>query len=403
MTFLAAAIILALLAGCVPQGPMTSDIKKPTKGVPMIRVKLADDTPNLWVAVDGPWRLSCSGRTSASATALGWAEVRSEGGGIVVGGQNLGAGPVEIAGQQDGTLRVRQVVGDACRERGYRGTLRVIRTREGLLRPVNVVNLEAYLAGVVCKEMPASWHLEALKAQAVAARTFAIVQRNGRTATDFDVYDTVQSQVYAGLESETEKARKAVAATWGVVGSWRGRGGKPALLHMYFHSTCGGSTDDAGAIFGGEAPPPLRGVDCRYCYRSKRYEWSGVVLTKQEIGDALHRSADPAVRGLGPLARLEVAAETLRGRVTRLRLVDARGAEATIGADRFRLLVGPSRVASNWFAFADSGDSILFAGRGSGHGVGLCQWGAEYLAEQGKTGEEILRYYYPGVDLVRAY
>jgi stage II sporulation protein D len=340
----------------------------------------------------------------AAGGSLPLTEVRAENGRIVLGSQVLGAGEAEIVPERNGSVRVRQAVGGAARERGYRGSVRILLAPEGLLRVINVLNLEAYVAGVVCQEMPSAWDPKALEAQAVAARTYALAEHNSHIGKDFDLYDSTFSQAYAGLAGETEKSRRAATATRGIVGTCRGRNGRPALVPMYYHSTCGGMTEAAGAVFGGETLPPLRGgVTCRYCYRSKKYQWSGVTVTKREIAEAMHRSADPAVQRLGPIRRVEVAAETPGGRVAALRLTDAQGSQATVRCSQFRILVGATRVTSNWFAMEDLGDAIRFGGRGNGHGVGLCQYGAEYLAEKGKTGVEILRYYYPGIELARAY
>jgi len=392
--------LAVLLGGCSCQGPAARDLTA-GKGVPVIRVKLGDDAPSLAVAVAGPWRLAHDGRKAASGQALAWTDLAEAGGQIVLGGRPLGPGPVELTGDVDGSVRVRPSAGG--RERAYRGIVRISRVPGGGLRAVNVLNLEGYLAGVVCNEMPSSWNPEALKAQAVAARTFALRARNAGTRRDFDVYDSTLSQAYGGFGSETEKSRQAVLETWAIVGTYGGKGGRGALLPMYYHSTCGGATAAAGEIFGGTTLPPLKGVPCRYCYRSRRYEWSDVVLTKQEISEAMRRSSNAAVRALGPLSRLEIAATTSGGRVALVRLVDAQGASATLRSSTFRLLVGAMRVASNWFTVEDRGDALAFSGRGFGHGVGMCQYGAQYLAEHGKTAEEILRYYYPGVKLARAY
>jgi len=400
---LGAAVVLG--SGCSCQGPESRGRNlAAAPGVPVIRVKLGDDAASMTVSVAGPWRLTCQGRELMKGDTLGWTDVRVAcDGRIVLGDRILGAGPVELTGGLDGSVRVRQMLGGQCRERAYRGFLRITRVAGGL-RVVNVLNLEAYLGGVVCNEMPDGWNLEALKAQAVAARTFALQARNAQTRRDFDVYDSVQSQVYGGFSGETAKSRRAVSETWGIVGTYGSKDGRPVLVQMFFHSACGGATASAGDIFGGTPLPPLRGdVPCRYCYRSSKYQWSGIVIPKADIAQALQKSGDPAVRALGPLARIEVAAKSTQGRVTYVRLVDECGKEAALRSNDFRTLVGASRLSSGWFTARAEGDGFVFSGRGNGHGVGLCQYGAQYLAEHGKKAAEILRYYYPGIQLSRAY
>jgi stage II sporulation protein D len=374
--------------------------------MPLMRVRLGDELPRLQVAVAGPWRLTANGAELASGQDLGWTDVALCEGAIQFGRQRLAWVPLELAAEQDGGIWVCQKVNGADRERSYRGRLQLVPTAAGMLCVVNVLPLEHYLAGVLANEMLRSWHVEAYKAQAVAARTYALCERNGRTRYDFDVYDTVQSQVYGGCGTETQTAWDAVVATWGVVATYRGADGRSILLKTYFHSTCGGRTVPAGSVFGGPTPGPLAGgVECPYCRRSPRYRWGDAVLTKQEIGEALRGSGVPELVRLGPVERVEVAQTSgPGGRAEQIRVVDAAGASVLIRADYWRSLMRGGKVYSTWFDIADRGDRIvLTGGRGYGHGVGLCQYGAEYLAERGMTGEQILRFYYPGVELTRAY
>jgi stage II sporulation protein D len=399
---------MLLLGGCSYESPAVRatriiSVAKPP-GVPIVRVKLGDDAASLSISVGGPYKIADGGRPAFGGPSLPWSEVRIDGNRLAMGGAVLASGEADVVPERDGTVRVRQVLGDVCRERGYRGTVRIVLTHDRQLRVINVVNLEAYLAGVVANEMPASWNLEALKAQAVAARTFALGEHNLHTKHDFELYDSTLSQAYGGLDAEADKSRRAAADTWGVVGSFRDAKGKTVLLPMYYHSTCGGMTEASGAVFGGETPGPLQGgVECTYCYRSKKFQWSGVTLTKREISDALRQSDDADLARLAPVSRVEVGEETPRGRVAWVKIVSTRGNALLVRGDKFRLLVGPTRVTSNWFSVKDAGHSVVFEGRGNGHGVGLCQFGAEYLAEHGKTAEEIIRFYYPGVELSKAY
>ena len=405
---LAAGLLVLLLGGCTGESPAVRatriiSVARPP-GVPILRVKLGDDATSLSISVRGPYKIADGGRPAFGDSSLPWTEVRIDGNGLAMGGAVLASGQADVVPERDGTVRVRQVVGDVCRERGYRGAVRIVLTRDRQVRVINVLNMEAYLAGVVSNEMPASWNLEALKAQAVAARTYALGEHNLHAKHDFELYDSTLSQAYGGLDAETDKSRRAAADTWGVVGSWHNPKGKAELVPMYYHSTCGGMTEAAGAVFGGETAGPLQGgVECTYCYRSKKFQWSGVTLTKREISDALRQSDDPDLARLAPVSRVEVGEETPRGRVAWIKLVGARGGAILVRCDKFRLLVGPTRITSNWFTIKDAGNAIVLEGRGNGHGVGLCQYGAEYLAEHGKTAEEIVRFYYPGIELTKAY
>jgi stage II sporulation protein D len=371
--------------------------------IPRIRVKIGDDAPSVRVAVGGPWRLVGADGDLAKGETLAWTPVRAAGQGVAVGSLATADGPVELHAADADPVYVDL---PGRKKRGYRGYLRLEAATGGRVRVVNVVSMEAYLAGVLADEMYDSWHLEAFKAQAVAARTYALRRRNARQRYAFDVYDTPMSQVYGGVGAETKTAWEAVRTTWGVVATCEG-GGRRVLLPTFYHSTCGGDTVPSGTVFGGSTPPPLRGgTGCTYCRNSHRYRWKNeVVLTKAEIGEAVRRSTSPALSGLGVIDRVEVAERTGDGgRAQRIRLVDTAGRSVLMRASDWRIRVGASKVPSTWFRIEDRGDAIaLTDGRGFGHGVGLCQFGAQFLATHGQTGEQILRYYYPGVDLVRAY
>jgi stage II sporulation protein D len=409
MLFVALGAIV--MAGCSCERPRPQPQPRPApppigvKEQPLMRVRLGDETPSVWVAVMAPWRLVGPAGPLADGEKLQWTEVVCHSGGVAFAGQPAVRGGVELCSETEGAIWVRQAVNGKDRERYYRGILRILPTPAGALRVINVLPMEDYLAGVVGGEMSPRWNIEALKAQAVAARTYALAERNAHVKYDFDVYDSTLSQVYGGCMAEAASVWRALTATWGIVVTHGGGWSQPRLLTTWFHSTCGGATVPCGSVFGGQTPPPLAGVPCTYCRNSPRYRWAEVVLPKQEIGEALKRTGYTALVRLGPIARIEVAS-TLGdgGRAATLRIVDAAGVSVLIDANFWRGVVGPGRVLSTWFDIEDRGDSIaLVNGRGWGHGVGLCQWGAEFLAERGKTGEEILRYYYPKAELMRAY
>ena len=407
---LMASVVAVSFSGCSCERPQ----RAPRMGaeVPRVRVKLGRDTRSVAVAVKGPWRLVGREGEIASGKSLDWTQVTIRGhttstsGNIVFGRLATVNGPVELSGADDGPVEVSQTVGGKARRRRYRGTLRISPTEGGAIRLINVLPMEAYLAGVLANELYPSWHVEAYKAQAIAARTYALVDRNARRRYDYDVQDSQGSQVYGGVGTETDKTWEAVEATWGVAATYRAAGGKRALLKTYYHSTCGGDTAPAGSVFGGSTPAPLAGgTRCTYCRNSSKYRWPTVVLTKRHVTDALQRSGSASLTQLGPVWRVEVAARTGgSGRAERIRIVDTAGKSVLLRAGDWRILVGASTAPSTWFDIEDRGDRIaLTGGRGYGHGVGLCQWGAQYLAAHGKRGEQIVRYYYPGVELARAY
>ena len=405
---LVAGLGVAMVAGCSCEQPRPRPMPAPSVGVkdqPIVRVRLGEETPTAWVAVMAPWRLNGPAGQLAAGEKLEWTEVICKSHGVVFAGQPPIRGGVELYAEADGAIWVRQTVGGKDRDRYYRGYLRILPTTAGALRIIDILPMEHYLAGVVGGEMPSGWNIEALKAQAVAARSYALAESNARAKSDFDLHDSTQSQVYAGCAVEAASVWKALAATQGVVASYSTGWGKPQVLTAYFHSTCGGATVPSAAVFGGTTPPPLQGVVCNYCRNSPRYHWGEVVLTKKGIGEALKKTGYTPLVRLGPVARVEVASAVADGgRAATIRIVDEAGASVIVDAHYWRGILGPGRILSTWFDIEDRGASIaLVSGRGWGHGVGLCQYGAAYLADRGKTAEEILRFYYPKVDLVRAY
>ena len=403
-TVLMVSVAGASFSGCACERPRRA--ARIGTEVPRVRVKLGTDVHSVAVAVQGKWRLTGREGTIASGKRLDWTPVTVSGGNVVFGRIATANGPVELTGSDDDPVGVSQTVGGRSRLRRYRGTLRIAPTTNGAVRLVNTVPMEAYLAGVLAIELYKGWHVEAYKAQCIAGRTYALMERNGRRRYDFDVYDSTRSQAYGGLDTETDTAWDAVEATWGVVATCRATNGKHALFKTLYHSTCGGDTVPAGSVYGGSTAAPLvGGTRCTFCRNSSRYRWPTVVLTKRQISEAVRRSGSASLAALGPVGRVEVATRTGRGgRAEQIRIVDTAGKAVLCRAAYWRTLVGASKVPSTWFTIEDRGDRIaLTGGRGYGHGVGMCQWGAQYLATHGKTGEEILRYYYPGVELVRVY
>jgi len=144
-------------------------------------------------------------------------------------------------------------------EKEYRGRLEVFADARGTLTVVNVVGLEAYLRGVVPKELgPAEWpQLEALKAQAVAARTYTVSNLGRFRSQGFDLTPDTRSQVYGGRSVEHLLTDRAISETRGRVATYKGR-----AINAYYTSTCGGRTEDGENIFAGEAGPYLRGREC---------------------------------------------------------------------------------------------------------------------------------------------
>lgn len=274
----------------------------------------------------------------------------------------------------------------------YRGKARVVPTAQGLT-VVNYVNLEEYLYSVVGAEVPTTWPLEALKAQAVAARSYALYQRQTSANTVFDVGDTTRWQVYAGLEEEAASTQAAVKATEGQVLTFNGQ-----IINAVFHSSSGGHTENVEDIW--QSPLPyLRGVP-DYDQEAPVFRWQ-VRLSADQI-----RQAIPSV---GTVVALEPERLTPRGRVVTMRVIGDSG-QTTVSGNELRRMFNLrstlftvqqqyGRVAAVDGTQAPS--EFVIDGGGFGHGIGMSQYGAYGMARQGRDYREILAHYYSGSTLSR--
>ena len=270
----------------------------------------------------------------------------------------------------------------------YRGAMEI----HNVLSRIHVINclsIEEYLCSVVASEIPASWPAESLKAQAVAARTYAMYHLNHNTGKKlYDLDATTNFQVYKGAGAERPETTEAVLKTRGeVIMSDH----QPVL--SYFHSSCGGKTTDDKYVWTGEDFPYLKGVQCGYCGKSPDSEWE-CYLNLGEIKTALKRKYN----GIGSIE--SVTFQKQSGRVTKVVIYHGQG-KLVIPGNEFRLLFPAKTVRSLYFTSCTKGDGILLKGKGWGHGGGLCQWGARGMAEKGASYRAILNYYYRGVSVTR--
>jgi stage II sporulation protein D len=268
------------------------------------------------------------------------------------------------------------------------GSLKILLRGNGLLL-VNDVDLEEYIKGVVPAEMSPGWHPEALKAQAVVARTYALYQRMLNKSREYDLVATVQDQVYQGRQGMDQRVQEAVESTRGVAVAYQN-----APIYAAFSSTAAGPTEDAMNVWSKDLPY-LKGVDCPFDVNAPRYQWRAV-LKVQDLEATFRRQGVD----VGAIASLTPFAYSKAGRVTKLRILHSRG-ELILRGEDFRRLIGYSVIPSTQFDVESIGWEIALSGRGSGHAVGLCQWGAKEMAEHGYPYTTILAYYFPGTELKR--
>jgi stage II sporulation protein D len=256
------------------------------------------------------------------------------------------------------------------------------------LYAINRLPLETYLLGIVGSEMNPDWPLEALKAQAVAARTYALQRRMMMRAANkaYDLESSVISQVYKGAERIRPSVIRAVKETHGEVMSWH-----HGLVEALFHSTCGGKTRSAVAVFG-RPVPYLVAEPCRWCRDSARHHWQ-LDVPLNELSSMLEGAR--LVKSKLKTFERKDGASTVS--------VHSKAGPKAISPKAVRAAMGYGVLFSDHFTAKTEGRFVHIEGSGFGHGVGMCQWGARGLALEGKSHEEILQHYYRGIRVQRIY
>ena len=269
----------------------------------------------------------------------------------------------------------------------YRGVVELRRTAAGRLTVINELDLEEYLYGVLKNEVDPQWPAEALKAQAVASRTWALYSLNRFASEGYDVRATTESQVYNGVTAEDPRTTAAVDETRGEIMTYQGR-----PIFAAYHSDSGGFTESSELVWGGTYPY-LKGVPDPYSGGAPRHEWT-VRMDLATFENRVRRSGHMITNVTG----IEVAEATPSGRASLLRVSGSHGVLLLKGAE-LRAVLGAD-LRSTLFTVRlvpDDPPQVEFQGRGSGHGVGLSQWGAHGMAEMGRRYQEILSYYYSGI------
>jgi len=270
----------------------------------------------------------------------------------------------------------------------YRGRLD-IKWRAGGLIVVNTLDLEEYLYGVVPKEAPTQWQMAALRAQAIVARTYALYKRTRQADRDYDVAaQYIRDQHYEGFGAEHARTTQAVNDTQGLVLTCHGE-----LIPTYYHAESAGYTENSEHVW--SSPHPcLRAVKAPTHPASPYLQWS-VSLSVQDIQAALAKYG----YAVGAIRRLDPIEHSPTGRVTLLKIAHNSGETVLRGTD-FRLALGPEVIRSTRFAVQLRDGRAFFHGQGWGHGVGLCQWCSQGMAELGYDHEAILTHYYQGAKLI---
>ena len=412
---LAAGAALALwAAGCAPRAPLA-----PVPGQPSVRVGIVVDQPSGTFGATGQfWVLAADGSILAVVDpGVTWRVEPGDGPDQIRLVRPDRPAPDQVP--QPVTIHpVRPEDMIVIGGQRYRGEATVIRGSTGITI-VDRVPLEWYVQSVTAVElgMRAPEVRQAVMAQAVASRTFALHYVGRRQALGFDLYATVADQVYPGADSERPEVTAAAQATSGQILTWRGQ-----PIEALFHSTCGWSTEASDLVFrNGPRLPYLRAVSDRfgpgktdyYCAASPYFRWTeewDAATLDSILARTLPAALGPSAASPGRLTDLRVAATTPTGRVAEL-VVTTTSGTFTVPSYQVRDVLRPApdrQLLSTLFQLyvqRQGGQvvKVTAAGAGSGHGVGMCQWGAVGRARAGQDYRQILATYYPGTRLVRLY
>ena len=298
----------------------------------------------------------------------------------------------EISNNKSLIIRSSDRRGIWINSKRYSGKINII-FRNNKILAINVLGVEKYLNSVVGSEMPHKWHIEALKAQAIASRTYALKKTNNGL---YDIDSTQTNQVYNGLESSTFKTRRAVRETRSLVITYKNK-----LINALFHSSSGGMTENSEAVWSDPYPYLVTVKD--FDQKNPKIRWNKEV-SKSELKEIF-----PIIGGI---QQIEVLNITETGRIKNLKITGTFGDKVITGKE-FRSKLGLKStlfrptISEDFYDKKDLNNQsniqfhpfLIISGMGAGHGVGMSQWGARYMADKGYKANQILKYFYKGVNI----
>jgi len=340
---------------------------------PVIRVKISSEKQRCAeISATGPYRIKGERIKNFSSSQ----ELKATFRGIAIGEEILGK---EVWIKPEGNSSLIMVNG-----RRYRGDILIIQQNKPFLEIINRLPLEEYLYGVIKAEISPDWPVSAVRAQAIASRTYALkkLKDSSNHKGNYDLFSTVKHQVYRGVEAENDKAREAVDATKGEIIAYQGE-----LATIFYHDCCGGYTASSESVWGG-AFPYLKAKEENFCKESPHYFWEFPIKR-----DNLEKILKNNGFKIGKIYSIVPLTFDEGGRVQKLRIQYSDSnikKYLVLKGNYFRNLIGTDKLRSTLFEVKRDGDYFIFTGRGRGHGVGMCQQGAKVMAEEGFTTEEIL-------------
>ena len=271
----------------------------------------------------------------------------------------------------------------------YSGNFKIFRIKKNIF-VVMSIGMEDYVRGVLPGEMPSNWPIEALKAQAILARTYGHYHLLHHKKY-YDLGSNINFQIFSGNVGIDQEVIKAVKATRHLVLTYSNY-----PIVVFYHSTCGGMTESAENVWG-KGYPYLVSKKCDYCKSSPYYTWS-YTFTMEEFVNILNKKKGS---NFSYITDIQSEGKTSSHRVKNFLFINNdTGEKLEIGGNDFRMIMGPNKIKSLLVTgISIDGFNITFNGKGFGHGVGMCQYGAKTLAKNGKNYIDILNFYFPGTTL----
>jgi len=350
---------------------------------PLIRVKILQ-TKNLNISVDGPGEIRGEGESvywKWNTEFYNFGKIKAADRGIVV--KRIPCG---------NRVRISSNSLIEVNGRRYRGDILLIE-KSPVLEVINEISLEEYLYGVIRGEIDSTWEEAAVMAQAIAARSYALKKIRDNPEKDYHLLNTESDQIYRGYEAEDLLAKLAVDKTYGMVVTYNGE-----LAEIYYHNCSGGYIASSRDVWGKELPYLIAKPD-KFSKENPYYEWEYEVKA-ENLEEILRKNGISA----GKIYDIEVLSYDESGRVKELKIKYNETKEPLkLEGKDFRKLVGWDKIKSTLFKVKREGNSFVFMGKGHGHGVGMSQWGAKKMAEEGYSYKEILNFYYPGTKIKKMY
>ncbi|MFH0731826.1 MAG: SpoIID/LytB domain-containing protein [Candidatus Omnitrophota bacterium] len=375
-------VILACLAllFCFCKTAFTLSVQVPDK----IRVAIVDKAGQIDIAIKGPYKITTiqTNEVLKQGKVLWQGKITPINAGIKLNtykDEEFKVYGVNIIPAKSPSLYINKNL--------YRGTLQIVKTKDGLLSAINMLGIEDYIKGVLYHEISNKWPMEAIKAQAVTSRTFAIYQAQQNAGNDYYLNADVKSQVYRGVFAEKYRTDKAVDQTKGEILICGNK-----ILPAFFHSTCGGSTENVSNLWK-VSSKALKGIRCSFCGNAPLFNWKAAIpLT--EIADKISKTKGR----ISQIQTINILSRNRSGRVSNVKIIADKN--IVISAKDLREILSPRIIRSTNFVVTIIGDAAVFHGRGWGHGVGMCQWGTFAMAKKGYDYKQILEYYYPKAEVV---